>query len=530
MTFNTKNIVKQLSLLIVFLLFLGSSVRANNLQISNVSLEDRNPSAGTVVVEFDLSWDNSWKTKINHDAVWIVIRLHDPDVLPLSKNISLLSATGINPSGSSVGSNDDLEIVVPTDKTGAFVRISSFGKNTNVSSTNMRFSIDYTTAGFFSTDSIKASVYGVEMVYIPEGAFYAGDNNTSSGALHEGSADSEPWYIADGNTLSITNATSNGYRYVSTGNAGEDATGTAFTISADYPNGFEAFYTMKYEISEGQWVEFINALPSSAARVNRDVTDSSHKNSDLVKTRNTITCSGSPLSCSSARAYRAMSYLSWMDVAAFLDWMALRPMTELEYEKMSRGPLLSIAGEFAWGTAVITPAATLSTGAEDGSETITTTSANAQYNNVTLTGGDTASGAEYSQGPVRSGIFATSATNRQSAGAGYYGAMELSGNVKERVVTIGNSDGRSFVGCHGDGVLSTTTGYEGNATCIDWPGIDALTDRGVTGAAGSGFKGGSWSDQSSGDGLRISDRYEAAFTSNAAFNNAGGRGVRTYDE
>ncbi len=46
-------------------------VYGNNLHITNVSLKDRFPDNGTVVVEFDISWDNSWRTKINHDGVWI---------------------------------------------------------------------------------------------------------------------------------------------------------------------------------------------------------------------------------------------------------------------------------------------------------------------------------------------------------------------------------------------------------------------------------------------------------------------------
>ena len=61
---------------------------------------------------------------------------------------------------------------------------------------------------------------------------------------------------------------------------------------------------MKYELNEGQWVEFINSLPA-AARANRDLADTNHKNSQNVLARNTISCSGSPLLCSSQRPARA---------------------------------------------------------------------------------------------------------------------------------------------------------------------------------------------------------------------------------
>ena len=46
----------------------------------------------------------------------------------------------------------------------------------------------------------------------------------------------------------------------------------------------------------------------------------------------------------------ACNWLSWADVAAYLDWSGLRPMTELEFEKACRGPNAPVAGEYAWGS------------------------------------------------------------------------------------------------------------------------------------------------------------------------------------
>jgi len=514
---------------IFFLFTVVSNCYANNLSVSNVSLEDRNPSSDSVVVEFDVSWENSWKTKINHDAIWLTVRLYDPNISPTNKKLCKVTASGQNPTGTSIGSNSELEIYVPSDMNGAFLRPSSYGDDSSVSSTDVQLTVDYSACGFNDNDSVKVSVLGVEMVYVPEGAFYAGDNDTSSAALNAGSGDSDPWYVSDSSAISVTNPAADGYRYVSAGNTDEDATGTSFTISSDYPNGYDAFYAMKYEITEGQWVEFINSLPSASARANKDITDSSHKNTDIVISRNTVSCSGSPLTCSTSRPSRSVGFLSWMDLTAFLDWAALRPMSELEFEKISRGPVLPVAGEFAWGTTSITAAATISSGAEAGSETITDTGANANYNNTVLGGGDTGSGAEYTQGPLRASIFATSASDREGSGAGYYGAMDLSGNLAERVVTVGNVTGRLFAGSNGDGSLSSDSGCEGNANQSDWAGIDGVASCGITGADGSGFKGGSWKDEVSGARLRISDRNAAAQADTSAYENAGGRGVRTYE-
>ncbi|HCR53204.1 MAG TPA: hypothetical protein DIW27_02215, partial [Cytophagales bacterium] len=41
-----------------------------------------------------------------------------------------------------------------------------------------------------------------------------------------------------------------------TGNAG-------YTIPANYPKGFNAFYTMKYEVSQKQYADFFNTLPTA---------------------------------------------------------------------------------------------------------------------------------------------------------------------------------------------------------------------------------------------------------------------------
>ncbi len=523
---RAKNKVLSVSFLInlVIILIPVAKASANNLSISNVSLEDRNSSSDTVVVQFDLSWDHSWRSKINHDAIWVTIRLSDSASSLNVKKLCQLTAAGLNPAGSSVGSSHNLEIYVPADKYGAMIRPASFSTIGSVSSTKVRLVINYASGGFSDADNIYASVFGIEMVYIPEGAFYAGDYDASTASLDQGSGDADPWSISSEGEISVANPASDGFRYVSNSNAGEDATGTSFTIPAGFPKGYKAFYCMKYEITEGQWVEFVNSLPESA-RSNVDLTDGVHKNSDAVKYRNTISCSGSPLTCSTTRPDRAVSFLSWMNLSSFLDWVGLRPMTELEYEKISRGPGLPLSGAYAWGSTSITAAVAILGVSEEGSETISTAGANANYNNTVLSGGDTGLGSDYQKGPLRVGILATDSSTRETSGSGYYGVMDLSGDLAERVITIGNAAGRAFTGNHGNGLLTTASGYEGFADVSGWVGMDANPDRGVTGASGSGFKGGSWEDASS--QLRVSDRSNAALALTDAQKTYGGRGVRT---
>ena len=216
----------------------------------------------------------------------------------------------------------------------------------------------------------------------------------------------------------------------------------------------------------------------------------------------------------------------WEDFCAYLDWAALRPMTELEYEKAARGPLAPVALEYAWGSTNITQAVTISTSPELGLETITTASANAAYGNMTFSRGDDFGGLTYAKGPLRVGIFATSSSTRENSGAGYYGVMELSGNLLEAVVSTGLVDGRVYTGLHGDGVLVTTLSYEGLANTTNWPG-NTIPSQGVTSAIGTGAKGGSY--QSGATRLRLSDRVTASSTGQEGASYYGGRGVRTYD-
>ncbi len=512
--------------LTVLLLLTASPVYANNLTVSNVALGTRNPQSKTLEVKFNVNWENSWRNKINHDAAWLTLRLYSTQSSLTYKKLCRISASGLNPTGSSPGTAGNLEFYVPADKNGAFLRRSVNGKVGTVTTQNAQLTINYDSCGFSDSDEIFASVFGVEMVFIPQGNFYAGDFNGSAASLNRGSADSNPWPVTSESAIEVTNAAGNGFYYVSGNHAGENATGSTFTVPAVFPKGYASFYVMKYEINEGQWVEFFNALPSAESRANRDVTDNSHKNSDGVVRRNTIACSGTPTTCTTTRPSRAASFLSWMDVAAFLDWNALRPMTELEFEKIARGPILPVAGEQVWGTTDVTAAAALS-GSEDGTETISTPNANAHFDNTTLSGGDTGGGAEHATGPLRNGIFATSDSSRVSAGGSYYGVLDLGGNLKERVVTAGNAAGLGFSGNQGDGVLTSAAGFEGNANTGTWPGLDVDPQHGITGATGSGLRGGSWADAA--DRLRTSDRFEAALTESTAANTLGGRGARTYD-
>lgn len=480
---------------------------ANGLVITNGEVLDQNIADNTVSVKFDLSWQNSWKDGVNHDAVWVFMKFSDDDGKTWKHATMALSGT--NPSGFYKGDGAALDLIVPQDLKGTFIRKSTSGTGP-VSATGLKVVWDY---GLDSVDpdkvlsSLVVKLFAVEMVYVPQGAFYAGDS-ASAAAFQQGSADSDPWFVSNAGPIQVTNVATDGYYYVSSGYLGEDSTGTSFTIPPFYPDGFNGFYMMKYEVTEGEWVGFFNTL-TDAQKSSRDITSMAGKGTDAPFKRNTVAWTTGK--ATSSREDRVCNYLSWPDGAAFADWAALRPMTELEFEKAARGGSTApVAQEFAWGTNVASAANSVS-GSENGSEGVNS-GANSVFNNTTLTGGDGG------QGPVRAGIFATQSTARTAAGAGFYGAMELSGNVAERVVSVGNAQGRGFAGTHGDGILSVS----GFATNTDWPGFSAGE---VADAQGSGIRGGSWSDAS--DRLRLSDRQEASQPVPVRQSRLGFRAVRT---
>ena len=532
---------------IVAFSFIAVNANANGLTVDNFEAYSIDTDSDRITYTCDVSWNNSWRNITNYDAVWIFLKYSTDGGVTWAH--ASMGANGVDPDGFTIPYN--FEIVVPEDEKGFFLQRTDLSQGT-VSAEGIRFVWDYGQDGL--SDAVAEAsntvnkIFGVEMVYVPQGAYYLGDGNSSSDyRFVQGSADNDPWYIDSENAINTTVAAGNGYYYQSSGATGESSSGSVFLLPASFPKGFQAIYAMKYELTEGQWVGFFNTL-SLSSRSNRDITSAAEggKNSDSVIDRNTVAWdSADPKTdATTQRVDRPVTYVSWMDVAAYADWAGLRPITELEYEKIARGKdVFPVSNEFSWGTVSSNDAQAgeiyPSSSDEVGTEKIYDGSSNLNRNSLGWSSGDGRAGgpAAGQKGPLRAGIFAESSTGRTTSGASYYGVMELSGNLSEMVVTVGRSQGRQFQGTHGDGSLSTASGYEGNATNIDWAGIySADTSRGVTGTVGSGYRGGNFQSSNirnfqvstrvnavrDADSLGYSQRYDA---SSGIFN--GGRLVRT---
>ena len=472
---------------------------SNNIQVNNISLENFNDPEGWVHVEFDLSWENSWRISSgpsNWDAAWVFVkyRIDNGNWVHAS-----LSQSNTNAPGGSI-----IEIV---SSVGALVYRATDGSGDfDLQDLQIRWNLPSAA----TTESvIDVKVFAIEMVYIPEGPFYVG--GTSGDETNKfyagGSSTSTSFQITSEAALSISNAPGDLY-YTSENSTAGDQTGT---LSVSYPKGFNDFYMMKYEVSQGQWIEFFNTL-TEAQKINLDVTGTGGKNSDDEFIRNGISWTeGSGASATTTRPDVPVNYVSVFLVNAYLDWSALRPMTELEFEKAARGPLLPKPGEFAWGSANIaaTPHQVFSAGFS--SEFINNLDQNTGNAVYISTNGSLS-------GPKRCGILAASAVNnsREETGGSYYGVMELSGNLYERCISVGNPRGRAFTGIHGNGVISSTgEGTVGNS----WPDDD------VTIGDGFCYRGAGYPNAT--DFLRISDRTDGANSFSGSNGRIGFRGVRT---
>lgn len=72
---NTK-LLKKLYTLCLFLI-ISNTIVANDLAINNVSLSGRNVEFSYTLVQFDISWENSWRINdgpSNWDAAWVFVK------------------------------------------------------------------------------------------------------------------------------------------------------------------------------------------------------------------------------------------------------------------------------------------------------------------------------------------------------------------------------------------------------------------------------------------------------------------------
>lgn len=453
--------MKRLLFISAFLMF-STKISANNILLNNVSVLN-NPTNTGKIIEFDLSWENSWRTAStgNYDGAWVFFKFKDNDGkwYPLR-----FTGTDINLPGAA---NQDLGNNGSTIGVGMFIYRSGLGSGT--------FTLTDVRAGIQSyPGTFEVRGFAIEMVRIPQGSFWVGDSTSTFTYQNSSNPINGPYQVT-GNGASITMGNNLGELY-------DIGLGTGLTLTG-FPSGYASFWIMKYELSQGGYRDFLNTLtfaqqenrfpaatpPTAVAGTNISgggpieiVTPGSSAGSTTPAAVGCDFDNDNIYNESTDGEWKVYNHTTWSDVASYLDWAGLRPMTDLEFEKACRGPIYPVYNEYAWGNTNIADYAYTLVNSGQASETIS--------NMSSLKGN-----AFYSGSSVffaRGGIFGTAISTRVSAGAGYYGVMDLSGNVGETTVTTRIAAGRSYTGKHGDGYLTSV----GNANEDYWPGVNGNTD------------------------------------------------------
>jgi formylglycine-generating enzyme required for sulfatase activity len=299
------------------------------LRIANVTLQ---PGDGkTATITFDIGWNDSWRNATNHDAAWVFFKARTVGGTNWT-HVKLVADQVLNPTGYGQESGSKLDFVVPDGPegfTGVFLQRAAPGTGP-LSAKGVTVVCDLSDTRHSTLDTPHLQAFGIEMVYVPEGPFYLGSGGTEPNRFYQytdGSQDALPYPVTDAG--SIPTGPQEG-RLWATGVQPDGS--DAGEIPAAFPNGFRAFYCMKYQLKMGQFAGFLG--------MQSEVRSFYHA------------CKpGNGMSVAKV-AWAFLQGVTWENGIAFGAWAGLRPMTELEFEKAWRGPRKPVPDEIGpgyWG-------------------------------------------------------------------------------------------------------------------------------------------------------------------------------------
>ncbi len=502
-------------------------LNVTEVRIDNVSLEQT--TSGELELFFNIAWDESFRNEENWDAAWVFIKIETD---------SGWSPVKVSPAAGDSHAPRKASLVPAEDGMGAFIyRDDSHPGTGSVFFEGVMLSLVKDQLPKTPSDTFTLAVCALRMVYIPQGAFWAGDpkgpdpQSPSYSVFYDPStspdAANRAYQVASEDAIDVASSGNGKPMFYSQDNGfAGDQKGP---IPKAFPKGYGAFYIMRNQVTQGEYAHFLNLVDNYTLCIRYQWNAGSYR----------YTIWSTEVNPSIAtRPRRACNWLSWGDATAFACWAGLRPMTELEFEKACRGPADPVVNEFAWGNDSYDTVNVI-VGSERLALEVACGNCNVDNSNTTFHGADggagplcgdafnswrSPSGEDLFMG-LR-GEFTVDAKGRPVedrkdpygprhwSGSTYYNVKGMSGNLWELCVSVGNPKGRSFTGKHGNGVL-----VNGAAPAdLGWPGIDAV---------GMGFRGGSWYTPVG--KTRLADRCDAAGWPNFVYRSldTGFRGART---
>ena len=294
-----------------------------DLEVTNLSWEPGTKDYSTI--RFDLSWGHSWRAKWiepasnnvtgkdleieNWDAAWVFVKFRPEKNKKESiernhwqhATLSTAESDHVMPAGATntVGTTGD-----GGRGLGLFIYRDAVGQGSNTFS-GVKLRWMHGSDRVDPTLSLLA-VHAIAMVYVPEGPFYVGGGASrtmptflpglkvpvifgGSGILTDGAWHGGPLipFLVDaewnepasalGQAAADTSAASRarhigpfaghlwGSLFYAERMAGGASVGQAGVLNDDFPTGYDAFYLMKYPLTQGQYADFLNALPPDVA-------------------------------------------------------------------------------------------------------------------------------------------------------------------------------------------------------------------------------------------------------------------------
>jgi hypothetical protein len=179
--------VKEITAAILVVVFLLGMVAprlayCTGISVSNIALGSPDTVNGNVPITFDLSWGHSWRTSSgtsNWYAAWVFVKYRVGSGAWTHARLNNTGNSGPSSATVTVGLADPSSScnISTNPGVGVFVYRSADGTGTfSPSGVNVSWNCEADSVSI--TSSIEVQVFAIEMVYVREGAFYAGDNAT----------------------------------------------------------------------------------------------------------------------------------------------------------------------------------------------------------------------------------------------------------------------------------------------------------------------------------------------------------------